>query len=95
MEKPELEALADSLLDAHRTGPKRADMAEPVRDDELPPALRLMKKLDPNWSIDRERFERLQRRQATHRRLQHLEGAVTLIGGGLLVAFVWAAYSGF
>lgn len=88
MERAELEAWADGVLDAHRSAPPPAAPDAPVADHELPPALRLMRRVDPDWQIDRATFESLQRRAETHRRLANVESALVLAGGAILLGFL-------
>lgn len=91
-DKEKLEAWADALLDQHRSAPPPS--REPVRIEDLPPAIRLSVRLGGQVP-DADMLERIRRLGERHRRFANLEAAATLIGVVLLCAFAFAAYSGF
>ena len=97
MERADLEAWADQLLDQHRTAPKGAARAagERVPPDRLDPMTRMMVEAGVTEAPDWATFERMQRAAQVHQRSSNLEAMLVVLGLLLACGFLLAVVSSF
>jgi hypothetical protein len=92
-DRTDVEAWADSVLDQHRSTPRRAN--DPDRVDELPLAYRMALRRSGAPPPDPVMVERILRASARHRRFAAVESVFTIAGVVLLLIFVVVFLDGF
>ena len=92
----DLDAWADALLDQHRTVPRgeASRLNEPAPLEDLPPMVRLSMKFGGAHPT-REQMERINKAAARNAAFAKWEAIFTTVGVVMLMAFVFAALSGF